>query len=291
MTGDGKIIAMRDPWGFRPLCYGKSEYGMAVASESCGLDSQGFEFVRDLEPGEIIVIENGEITHTDTVKTDQKSSLCIFEYVYFARTDSIVDELSVYEARFNMGRELAKEHPVEADVVCGVPDSGLEAAAGFAAQSGIPLASGFVKNRYIGRSFIFPTQAQRETAVRLKLNPLSINVKGKRVVLVDDSIVRGTTAARIIKILREAGAKEIHFRISSPPFKHTCHFGTDVDTEENLIANQMSLDDICKQVGADSLGYISLDGMKKACTGCKLDFCVGCFTGFYNHGFEDIPAK
>ena len=288
LSGDGKLIAMRDPWGFRPLCIGRNEWGLAVASETCGLDAQDFEFIRDVEPGEIIVIENGEITYTDTVKTDHKSSLCIFEYVYFARPDSVVDELSVYEARYNMGRTLAIEHPAEADVVCGVPDSGLEAAAGFAAQSGIPLASGFVKNRYMGRSFIFPTQAQREKAVRLKLNPLAINVKGKRVVLVDDSIVRGTTCARIIKSLRDAGAKEIHFRVSSPPFRHTCHFGTDVDSEDKLIANQMSIEEIRKKIDADSLGYISLEGMKKACTGCKLDFCVGCFTGFYNVGFDDL---
>ena len=223
----------------------------------------------------------------------------IFEYVYFARTDSVIDGLSVYNARIAMGRQLAKEYPVDADMVCGVPDSGLEAAMGYAQQSGLPYQLGFVKNRYIGRSFIFPSQQQRDAAVRLKLNPLSVNLKGKRVVLVDDSIVRGTTSAKIIKSLKQAGASEVHLRISSPPFKHTCHFGTDIDSEENLIANQLELDAICRQIGADSLGFISIDGLKQACEGCGLSFCTGCFTGEYpvdigsSHTkaqFEDISS-
>ena len=180
-----------------------------------------------------------------------------------------------------MGRQLAKEYPVDADIVCGVPDSGLEAAVGYAKQSGIPLVSGFVKNRYIGRSFIFPSQTQRDAAVRLKLNPLKCNVAGKRIVLVDDSIVRGTTSAKIIRSLKNAGAKEVHLRISSPPFKHSCHFGTDIDSEENLIANHLSVEEIAEKIGADSLGFISIDGLKSACADCNLQCCTGCFSGSY----------
>lgn len=279
LTGDHTLIALRDPNGFRPLCIGQSDFGTAIASESCALDSCGFDLLRDVHPGEIVIAENGRITHTDIyLHADEKGS-CIFEYVYFARPDSIIDGLSVYEARFNMGMQLALEHPVEADIVCGVPDSGLEAAMGYAAQSGLPLKSGFVKNRYMGRSFIYPTQAQRDNAVRMKLNPLRANVTGKRIVLVDDSIVRGTTCARIISALRHAGAKEIHMRISSPPFRFTCYYGTDIGSEENLIANHLSIDEICEKIGADSLGYISAEGLQNACRKCALPFCTGCFTG------------
>jgi len=280
-TGKNKLIAVRDPNGFRPLCIGKNAAGYAVSSESCALDACGFQFVRDVMPGEVIVIENGQIT-SEKVELNQNENdkgICIFEYVYFARPDSVIDNLPVYDARYNMGCVLAEEHPIEADVVCGVPDSGLDAAYGYSAKSGIPLVSGFVKNRYIGRSFIYPTQSQRDSAVRLKLNPLSASIKGKRIVLVDDSIVRGTTSEKIVKSLKNAGAKEVHMRISSPPFKHTCHYGTDIDNEENLIANKMNLDEICRKIGADSLGYISMDGLKKACAKCSLPFCTACFTG------------
>lgn len=247
----------------------------------------------------MVIIHADRTIESRMVIEHQKKGLCIFEYVYFARTDSVIDGLSVYNARIAMGRQLAKEYPVEADMVCGVPDSGLEAAMGYAQQSGLPYQLGFVKNRYIGRSFIFPSQQQRDAAVRLKLNPLSVNLKGKRVVLVDDSIVRGTTSAKIIKSLKQAGASEVHLRISSPPFKHTCHFGTDIDSEENLIANQLELDAICRRIGADSLGFISIDGLKQACEGCGLSFCTGCFTGEYpvdigsSHTkaqFEDISS-
>ena len=280
-SGAGKLIAVRDPAGYRPLCLGKSDVGLAVASESCALEACGFSFVRDIAPGEVLVIENSEITHEGVVLTPKQGDrgLCIFEHVYFARPDSVIDGLSVYEARHNMGRVLAREHPVDADVVCGVPDSGLEAAAGYSTESGLPLCSGFVKNRYIGRSFIYPTQAQRDTAVRLKLNPLSFNIKGKRVVLVDDSIVRGTTSAKIVKSLKAAGAKEVHVRLSSPPFRYTCHYGTDIDNEDNLIANQLSIEGIRQKIGADSLGYISINGLKEACQKSKLPFCTFCFTG------------
>ena len=280
-SGKNKLIAVRDPNGFRPLCIGKNETGYAVSSESCALDACGFKFARDVLPGEVIVIENGKIV-SENIEIKQKESgkgLCIFEYVYFARPDSVIDGLSVYDARYNMGYVLAEEYPVEADVVCGVPDSGLDAAYGYSAGSGVPLVSGFVKNRYIGRSFIYPTQSQRDSAVRLKLNPLTASIAGKRIVLVDDSIVRGTTSEMIVKSLKNVGAKEVHMRISSPPFKHTCHYGTDIDSKENLIANKMSLDEICRQIGADSLGYISMEGLIKACGKCALPFCTACFTG------------
>jgi len=280
-TSKNKLIAVRDPNGFRPLCIGKNGIGYVVASETCALDACGFEFERDVLPGEVVIIENGKITHHG-VKLEKKGTehgLCIFEYVYFARPDSVIDGLSVFNARYNMGLELAKEYPVQADVVCGVPDSGLDAAYGYSAQSGIPLITGFVKNRYIGRSFIYPTQTQRDSAVRLKLNPLSAGIRGKRIVLVDDSIVRGTTSEKIVKSLKNAGANEVHMRISSPPFRYSCHYGTDIDSEENLIANKMSLDEICHKIGADSLGYINIDGLKKACDGCSLSFCTACFTG------------
>ncbi|MCL2254276.1 MAG: amidophosphoribosyltransferase, partial [Lachnospiraceae bacterium] len=205
--------------------------------------------------------------------------LCIFEYVYFARSDSVIDGLSVYEARVKMGSALAKEYPTDADVVCGVPDSGLDAASGYSLESKIPLVSGFVKNRYIGRSFIYPTQTQRNSAVNMKLTPLKSAVEGKRIVLVDDSIVRGTTSARIVKSLKDAGAKEVHMRISAPPFRHPCHYGTDIDSEENLIANKMSIEDIRRLIGADSLGFISIEGLTGACAKCERSFCTACFTG------------
>lgn len=282
LCSDGRLIALRDPDGFRPLCIGQNERGIAVASESCALESCGFSFVRDILPGELVEIFDGKIIGSEVALTEKTEGcgLCIFEYVYFSRTDSIIDGLSVYKARFEMGRQLAREHPVDADVVCGVPDSGLEAAAGFAAESGLPFVTGFVKNRYIGRSFIYPSQEQRENAVRMKLNPLRENVQGKRVVLVDDSIVRGTTSEQIVRLLRQAGAKEVHFRVSSPPFLHTCLYGTDIDREENLIANRLSLNGICKRIGADSLGYISVHGLKEVCSPSKRRFCTRCFTGY-----------
>lgn len=279
--GDNQLICVRDPNGYRPLCLGHNQAGYVVASESCALDALGFTFVRDVLPGEIIVLAGGEILHQGIrlLKKEDKNGLCIFEYIYFARPDSVIDGVSVYQARYNMGGALAREHPVAADVVCGVPDTGLEAASGFSAQSKIPLVAGFVKNRYIGRSFIYPTQTQRDSAVRLKLNPLSVNIKDKRVVLVDDSIVRGTTSEKIVKSLKTAGAKEVHVRISSPPFRYTCHYGTDIDSPENLIANNMSLDEIRCKINADSLGYISLAGLREACAGCATAFCTACFSG------------
>ena len=284
VTADGSLFAVRDSDGFRPLCLGKNTDGIMAASESCALDACGFEFLRDVEPGETVMIQNGKVVGETTLDRPKKGNcshygLCIFEYVYFARPDSVIDGLSVYEARCNCGKILFEEHPAEADVVCGVPDSGLDAASGYASASGLPLVNGFVKNRYIGRSFIYPTQDMRLSAVRLKLNPLKVGIEGKRVVLVDDSIVRGTTSEKIIKSLKAAGAKEVHFRISSPPFIHTCRYGTDIGDEENLMANKMTLDGICRKIGADSLGYISIDGLKNACGKCKTPFCTACFTG------------
>jgi len=296
LSSEGKLIGVRDGYGFRPLCLGKNQYGYALASESCALDSSGFEFVRDIDPGEMIVIDESGIASSEIVLDTKKQGLCIFEYVYFSRTDSVIDNLSVYEARFNMGKILANEHPIDADMVCGVPDSGLEAAMGYSAASSLPLVSGFVKNRYIGRSFIFPSQKQRDAAVKMKLNPLSANVKGKRIVLVDDSIVRGTTSAKIIASMRNAGAKEVHMLSSSPPFRHTCHFGTDIDSEENLIANQMTIEQIRQKIGADSLGFISAEGLIKACEKSRCKLCTGCFTGDYpidigNHTKDQLEEE
>lgn len=287
----GTLIAVRDPSGFRPLCMGSTDGITAFSSESCALDAAGIQFIRDIKPGELVSVDADGCKRSRFFSNGEKEGLCIFEYVYFARTDSVIDNVSVYAARFKAGRELARQHPVEADLVCGVPDSGLEAAQGYASQSGILLGSAFVKNRYIGRSFIFPSQTQREQAVKVKLNPLKANIAGKRIVLVDDSIVRGTTSAKIIATLKNAGAKEVHLRISSPPFLHTCHFGTDIDDEHNLIARNYSLDEIAGQIGADSLGYISLEGLKTACAGCNVNFCTGCFSGDYPIALDNLHTK
>lgn len=283
LTSQGKLIAVRDPWGFRPLCMGRlpDGSGVAFASESCALDNTGFDFVRDVAPGEMIVIdENRWITSLIFAKS-KDMGLCIFEYVYFARPDSTLDGQGVYTARVRMGEILAREHSAPADIVCGVPDSGMEAAMGYARASGIPLASGFVKNRYIGRSFIFPSQLQRDAAVRLKLNPLRANVEGRSVVLVDDSVVRGTTGRKIVSSLRAAGAREVHLRISSPPFRYACHFGTDIDDERTLLANRADLAGMARELGVDSLGFISVDGLKKACMDSRLPLCTGCFDRNY----------
>jgi len=278
-TENDKLIAVRDSSGFRPLCIGKNESGVAVTSESCALDTCGFNFVRDVKPGEIIVIENGEITYEEAALTPKikNTGICIFEYVYLARPDSFIDNLSVIEARMNMGRILAKENPVKADAVCGIPDSGLEAAIGYSEASGIPLVSGLMRNRYIGRSFIYPTQAQRETAVKLKFNAFKANIEGKNIILVDDSIVRGTSMKIIVNMMKNAGAKEVHIRISSPPAKYVCNYGIDTKSEKDLIASRMSISELCREIGADSLGYISIEGLKEACGKCSLPLCTHCF--------------
>ena len=276
-----KLVAFRDPNGFRPLCLGRTPNGgYAVASESCALDSIGATLLRDIKPGEIVVIGENGVRSIET-HCGNRSSLCVFEYIYFARSDSVIEGECVHRARLRAGEFLAKESPVEADVVIGVPDSGIDAAIGFSRASGIPYTLGFIKNKYIGRSFISPSQAQRENAVRIKLNVLRENVEGKRVVMIDDSIVRGTTSARIVGLLREAGAKEVHFRVSSPPFIDACYFGTDVDSKENLIACKYgTTEDIAKVIGVDSLAYLSLDAAHRLAH-TNGGFCDGCFTGRY----------
>jgi amidophosphoribosyltransferase len=280
VLGTSKLIAARDPHGFRPMCLGKLGNATVIASESCAIDAIGGEFIRDILPGEVIVVDkNGITSHRD--KCGKPSNLCIFEHIYFARTDSIIDGASVHFSRKNAGKFLAKEHPVEADIVAGVPDSGIDAAMGYAEESGIPYSIALVKNRYIGRTFIQATQGQRETSVRIKLNPLSAVVKGKRVVLVDDSIVRGTTSAKLVSLLREAGAAEVHMRISSPPFLYPCYFGTDVDSQDNLIACKMTIEEIRKELGADTLGYLSTKYLGDIAQGSNVGFCTACFTGKY----------
>nr|WP_318715784.1 amidophosphoribosyltransferase [uncultured Treponema sp.] len=275
MTGD-KLVAVRDPKGYRPLCYGKLDDGQyVIASETCALDVVGADFVRDIEPGEILVFSEDGIKSIKTHCKKEKKSLCVFEYIYFARPDSVIDGVSVHESRVKAGRTLAKEHPVAADVVIGVPDSGLDAAIGYAEESGIPYGIGFVKNKYIGRTFINPGQTERTNKVKIKLNPISTTVKGKRVILIDDSIVRGTTSGHIVQLVRDAGATEVHVRISSPPFVAPCYYGTDVPDCKNLIACNNSLEEIARIIGADSLGYLSLEGAM--CLGADDGLCNFCF--------------
>ena len=285
-----KLIAARDPRGFRPLCIGKVGENIVFASESCALDSIGATFVRDVEPGEIVVVDQNGLRTDRTHVGEKPKSTCVFEYIYFARPDSVIDGSSVHTARLRAGAFLALEHPVQADVVIGVPDSGLDAAIGFSRQSGIPYGIGFIKNKYIGRTFIQPTQADRENKVRIKLNPIAAVVEGKRVVLVDDSIVRGTTSARIVKMLREAGAKEVHMRISSPPFMHPCYFGTDIDSCDRLIACQYPLDQIKDIIGADSLGYLSCESVHRLADNTQ-GFCSACFDGNYPCDPPKNPGK
>jgi len=280
IASPSKLIAVRDPHGFRPLCMGRIGDSVLFASESCALDAVGAEFVRDIEPGEIVVAGD------DGIKTLRRhcggpSSMCVFEFIYFARPDSVIDGSSVHTARQRAGTFLALQHPVQADVVIGVPDSGLDAALGFSKQSGIPYDIGFLKNKYIGRTFIAPSQKQRENDVRIKLNPIASVVAGKRVVLVDDSIVRGTTSLKIVQLLREAGAKEVHMRLSSPPFLYPCYFGTDLDSSEHLIAYRHTVEEIRAIIGVDSLGYLDVDSLDMLADRSTCGFCKGCFTGNY----------
>jgi len=287
-----KLIAFRDPNGFRPLCYGRMPDGSwVVSSESCALDAVGARLIRDIDPGEILIFSRDGVV-SDRRLCGKENALCVFEYIYFARPDSVIEGASVHAARLRAGRFLARENPVEADVVIGVPDSGIDAALGFAQESGIPYGVGFLKNKYIGRSFIAPSQDMRETAVRIKLNVIADTVRDKRVVLIDDSIVRGTTSERIVRLLREAGAKEVHMRISSPPFRYPCFFGTDVDSRENLIACRLhSAEEIAKEIGADSLAYLTVDAAHRLAgrTGCR--YCDGCFTGCYPIEIPDGQGK
>ena len=273
-----KLIGLRDPYGLKPLCLGKRGSAYVLASESCALAAVDAEFIRDVEPGEMVTVSATGI-ESDRSLQSGKCAHCIFEYIYFARLDSCLDGVNVYDARIAAGKSLAISHPVEADLVTGVPESGLPAAKGFAIQSGIPFGFAFYKNSYIGRTFIKPSQAERESGVHLKLSVLAASVKGKRVVLVDDSIVRGTTMKNLVQMLKEAGATEVHVRISSPPFRHPCYFGTDVPSEEELIANRLSLDGICRMLGADSLGYLEMEALPEMVKG--LPICTGCFDNRY----------
>lgn len=283
-----KLIAARDEYGFRPLCYGKRDDGSyIVASESCALDSVGAHFIRDIEPGEILVIDkNGVRSITDHCNRKEKR-MCVFEYIYFSRPDSILDGYSVHSARMRAGAFLARENPVAADIVVGVPDSGLDAALGYSRESGIPYGIGFIKNKYIGRTFISPGQESREDKVKIKLNPIAETVRGKRVVMIDDSIVRGTTSARIVKLLREAGASQVHVRISSPPFTNPCYYGTDIDSRETLIACHHTVEEISRIIGADSLAYLSVENVTKLC-GADEGYCSACFSGVYP---TEIPEE
>lgn len=288
IMSSSKLLAARDPQGFRPLCMGKLGESTVFASESCALDSIGATFTRDIEPGEIVVVDESGVRSIRDNCNDEKKSLCVFEFIYFARPDSVVDGSSVHIVRKRAGAFLALEHPVAADVVIGVPDSGIDAAIGYSAQSGIPYGLGFIKNKYIGRTFIQPGQSSREDKVRIKLNVVTATVKDKRVVLIDDSIVRGTTSARIVKLLREAGAKEVHMRVSAPPFMNPCYYGTDIDSRENLIACKYSIEEIARVIGVDSLGYLSVENATKLADNTRLDFCTACFDGKYP---TEIPCN
>lgn len=285
-----KLIAVRDENGFRPLCYGKTPDGTyIVASESCALDSVGAKLIRDLDPGEIVIFDKDGVRSIKSHCNKVKPSICIFEYIYFARPDSVINGVSVHEARLRAGACLALEHPVQADVVIGVPDSGLDAAIGYSRQSGIPYGIGFIKNKYIGRTFISPGQNSRENKVKIKLNTISKTVKDKRVVLVDDSIVRGTTCARIVKLLRDAGAKEVHMRVSAPPFLNPCYYGTDIDSRENLIACNHSIKEIEEIIGVDSLGYLNVEHLPMLVGGENENgFCNACFSSKYP---TEIPKE
>ncbi len=274
-----KLIGARDPFGFKPLCIGKRDNTYFLSSETCALDTVGAEFIRDVLPGEIVTITQDGI-ESDTSMMRDETAKCIFEYIYFARPDSKFDGMGIYESRINAGRILAKTHPVEADIVVGVPESGNPAALGYSMESGIPYGNAFIKNNYVGRTFIKPKQEQRESSVMVKLNVLKEAIEGKRVIMIDDSIVRGTTCARIVSLLKHAGAKEVHVRISSPPFLHPCYFGTDIPSEEQLIASGNTVEQVCKIIGADSLGYLEVDRLSEMICG-HTGFCDACFTGNY----------
>lgn len=275
-----KLIGARDPFGFKPLCIGKRDNAYILASETCALDTIGAVYIRDVEPGEIVTItQNGIESDKSLCLPKEQEARCIFEYIYFARSDSIMDGVGVYNARILAGRYLAMDSPVEADLVVGVPESGNGAALGYSLQSGIPYGTAFVKNGYVGRTFIKPKQSNRESSIKVKLNVLKEAVKGKRVIMIDDSIVRGTTSGRIVSMLREAGATEVHVRISSPPFLYECYFGIDIPSRDQLIANNRSIEEICKLIGADTLGYLKIERLSEMVSG--LPICTGCFNGKY----------
>ena len=278
MTNE-KLIGVRDRHGMRPLVLGKLGEGYVLASETCALDTIGAQFVRDINPGEIVIIDESGVKSIQT-KAEEKS-ICIFEYIYFARPDSIIDGIGVYGARHRAGRMLAQEQPVEADAVICVPDSGTPAAIGYALESGIPYTVGLIKNRYIGRTFIQPTQKIREEGVSLKLNPLREEIAGKRIIMVDDSIVRGTTSKKIVQALRDAGAKEVHVRVSSPVILHSCYFGIDTPSRNELVGASTLIEKIKDKIGADSVGYLSQEGLMKSIGSCGKGYCTACFSGEY----------
>lgn len=276
-----ELYGFRDPWGVRPLCLGTyGDGGYVIASESCALAPIGATYVRELERGEVVRI-NKQGLHSETIVSDATPGLCMFEYIYFARPDSTLDGKTIYVARYAMGKELAKEYPVEADVVMAIPDSATPGGIGYADESGLPYIEGLIKNRYIGRTFISPDQKMRSRGVLLKFNPIVENLKGQRVIVVDDSIVRGTTTPRIVQLLREAGATEVHVRVLSPPIKHPCYLGVDMATYDELIAANYSVEQIRQKIGADTLGYLSLDGLIRATGRKREEMCLGCLTGTY----------
>lgn len=289
MTCD-KLIAVRDPYGIRPLCIGTTESDVVVASETCALDAVSANFLRDVKPGEIVIIDDGGMRSLFLDDIPEKSAMCIFEYVYFARHDSVLDGYSVYEARKEAGKLLARHYPVDADLVSGVPDSANVAARGYAEESGIPFIEALAKNRYVGRTFIQPDQRQRENSLNVKMNALRANIRDKRVIIIDDSIVRGTTMRKIIKMLRNAGAKEVHIRICSPIIKHPCHLGIDIQTYSQLIGAYKNEEQICKSLGADSVRYLSIDQLVSTCEGAHTGFCLGCFNGKYPYPLEEYET-
>lgn len=284
-----KLMASRDIYGLRPLCLGKIKNSFIISSETSALNAIGAEYIRDIEPGETIYIDNEGLHCITTEKYSRK--MCIFEYIYFARPDSNIESINVYESRKEAGKILAKQDPVDADMVIGIPDSGIVAAIGYAEQSGIPYGEGLVKNRYIGRTFIKSSQAEREVAVRLKLNVLKENVKGKKIVMIDDSIVRGTTSANIVNMLRDAGAIEVHMRVCSPPFIYPCYFGTDIPDQKSLIACNYTIEEIKNMIGADSLGYLNVDNLTDIVKQRNGEFCSACFTGDYPVYIPEVIQK
>ena len=281
VTTKDTLMGIRDPHGVRPLCVGKLNDGWVIASESCALDHLGAQFLREVDPGETVIVDKKGLTSVQHAGDLPRPAPCVFEYIYFARPDSILGGKLAYVSRQAMGAQLAREHPVEADVVIGIPDSATAAAVGFAQESGIPYSEGLVKNRYVGRTFIEPDQRFRELGVRMKFNPLPEVIADKRVVIVDDSIVRGTTTPHVMSLVRRAGAREVHMRVCAPPIRHPCHFGVDIATRRELIAANKSVDEIRQFIGADTLGYLSMEGLLKSVNGSGDTFCSACFTGKY----------
>jgi amidophosphoribosyltransferase len=281
MSTEKSLFAFRDPWGVRPLCYGRFPGGgYMFASESCALATVGAQYIRELDAGEIMWVDNDGL-HYDKMPQQKPQALCMFEYIYFARPDSVLDGKSIYMARMAMGRQLAREHPVDADVVMAIPDSAIPGGIGYAQEAGLPYVEGLIKNRYIGRTFISPDQKMRARGVQLKFNPIVELLAGQRVIVVDDSIVRGTTTPRIVKLLRDAGAREVHVRITSPPIIHPCYLGVDMASHDELIAANFTIDEICEKIGADSLGYLSKEGLLDAIARKRGQMCMGCLTGEY----------